>query len=1080
MGMSGLQSLKIVFFYSMRFLHFCIVGRNTPTPQRLESPSSDAHPVKLLLMNRTTFYLLLIALVGLLPRQASSQCVAELQIVQSFCSNSVGGVELLVVVERPSQEATGWSLGDATVLYPFDTIVSLGPFFGSLIVLEPLILGVNCQANPFTFVNQCNNNSCPLALFVADTTMADCGASNGSITFEVVNASPPYQIFWAGGGQSGSVTDTNFIGGLAGNTVYFFELVDATDFCTASEQYYLPSRNAPTVFANSIEPARCGIGGTISLTVQGGTGDHTYLWSDGSTNLNREDLAPGLYTLVVTDAAGCEASASYTVEEFNEVFLFTNPVSPRICDGQTIEITAFEEASFNLGAVGTFQWLDPDLNLISHEATVSVSAPGTYRVYWEYGNCSETLEVVVRDGSATGEIIFNSFENDSLGCISNMYFQINGNWMPANWTLPNGSQLFAQAVDVAQYGPGLYIAQVNATNAACPFIDSLLVLPEDIRCGNLNGLVYLDVSLDCSQQANEPGLGGQLLRIRGVDVPEREYFAYTSFGQSNTGAAVGTWSASLPAGQYTVELLSPNELYEACMNNLVYAVQPNLPTASIPLGLRPLPELACPQVTVDVNVPLIRRCFNSPVWVRYENTGSAVAENTVITVEVADFADGVFSFNGQNPTTINQDPTTGIFTLSWVIGDLSPFAGGLLSFMVYTCNADAPLGAAACITATAQPNNPCPPADPAWTGASVRVEGSCQGDSVVFRLRNVGNAEMSINLSYIVVEDGVVITPVPSTSDPLAALQAVEVSLPANGSTYHLRAMQEPLHPGLLMPIDFVEGCGSTPNDQSSLGFALQFPVSDDAYWIDTDCQAIIGAYDPNDKLAEPRGYAEENFIEADQPIDYTIRFQNTGTDTAFLVVIRDTLSPLLDLSTLQVLSTTHSMELKIDTSNALAFIFEEILLVDSFTNEPGSHGAVSFRIHPKAGLAPGTQLENTAHIYFDFNEAVVTNTYRHTIGSDFVVVGLFDFQPSVENIHVYPNPTQGPARLILPAALQNEQLAVEVIDALGRPQSQYQYSQGQDATLDISHLPAGLYTLRLSKNGQALGVGRLLLQSPQ
>lgn len=646
-------------------------------------------------MNRTTFYLLLIAFVGLLPRHASSQCVAELEILQTFCSNNVGGVELIVQMPRPNLQASGWSLGDATVVYPFDTTVLLGPFFGQPIVLQPLIVGANCESAAVTLVNNCISN-CPLQLLVADTTWAACGESNGSITFEVVNASPPYQIFWEGGGQSGSVIDTNLIEGLAGNTTYFFELVDATDFCTAFEQYYLPSINAPSINA-SFQPARCGIGGTISLSVEGGAGDYTYSWSDGSTSRDRTELAPGQYTLVVTDASGCEVSASYTIEEFNEVFLFTDPFSPRICDGQAIEITAFEEVSFSFGVVGTFQWLAPNGNIISNEARVSINTPGVYTVVWEYGNCSEQLAVEVLDGNTTaGEIIFNSFENDSLGCISNMYFQVNGNWSPANWTLPNGSQLFAQAIDATQYGPGLYIAQVNANNAACPFIDSLLVLPEDISCGNLSGLVYLDASLDCSQQNNEPGLGGQLIRIRGVDVPEREFFAYTSFGQSNTADPAGTWSASLPAGQYTIELLAPNELYEACTNNQVYTVQPELPTASIPLGLRPLPELACPQVTVDVNVPLIRRCFNSPVWVRYENTGSAVAENTLITVEVDEFADGVFSFNGQTPGSIVQDPSTGIFTLTWAIGDLAPFAGGLLSFMVYTCNPDAPLGAAAC------------------------------------------------------------------------------------------------------------------------------------------------------------------------------------------------------------------------------------------------------------------------------------------------------------------------------------------------------------------------------------------------
>ncbi len=1103
-------------------------------------------------MQRTLFYLIFLAFTWAIPQQqAHGQCVAELEILQTFCSNNVGGVELFVQMPRPNLQASGWSLGDATVVYPFDTTVLLGPFFGQPIILQPLILGTNCESSPVTFVNNCINNNCPLQLFVTDTTWADCGQANGSITFEVVGAQEPYQIVWSGGGQSGGVMNTNVIDGLAGGTQYFFELIDATDFCTGIASYFLPNGtdlvidisreftcneviltaalsggtppytytwtngvNTPqqvvaevgiytlvvtdaagcsasaTVSVDQLGgislspnntfviPASCGFAnGAIFINPVGGLPPYTFAWSDGMTTQNRDNTPAGTYEVTITDANGCTLSSTFDVWDNNELELFIEPFLPRICNNEPVVLTA---TVINDLPFVNYEWRDENGNVLSDSQLLTVNTAGIYRVLVSSGSCTIEESVVVGDQSFGAEIVFNNFSNDSLGCFAQLFFSTTTNaGFPTTWTLPDGSSVFAFSVDANQYGPGLYIATLTPPNALCSYIDSILILPEDLSCGNLNGLVYLDESLDCNRQNDEIPLGGQLIRIRGVDVPEREYFAYTSFATSNTSAGAGTWSIALPSGQYTVELIAPNELFDACATNQVFTVTADAVLPAIDLGLQADPELACPRVTVDVNVPLIRRCFNSPVWVRYENTGAVVAENTLITVTVDEFADGVFSFNGQTPSSIVQDPITGIFTLTWAIGDLAPFAGGLLSFMVYTCNPDAPLGAAACITATAEPNNPCPPADPNWTGASLRVTGECQGDSVVFRLRNVGDADMSIDLSYIVVEDGVIITPVPTTSDPLGALQATEVSLPANGSTYHLRAMQEPLHPGLLMPIDFVEGCGGSPNDQTSLGFALQFPVSDDAYWIDTDCQPIIGAYDPNDKLAEPRGYASENYIEANQPIDYTIRFQNTGTDTAFLVVIRDTLSPLLDLSTLQVLSSSHPMELKIDSSHALAFIYQDILLVDSFTNEPGSHGAVSFRIHPKAGLAPGTLVENTAHIYFDFNEAVVTNTYRHTIEEDFVVVGLFDFRPSVENIRVYPNPTQGPARLILPAALQNEQLAVEVIDALGRPQSQYQYGQGQDAALDISHLPAGLYTLRLSKNGQAFGVGRLLLQRP-
>ena len=66
-----------------------------------------------------------------------------------------------------------------------------------------------------------------------------------------------------------------------------------------------------------------------------------------------------------------------------------------------------------------------------------------------------------------------------------------------------------------------------------------------------------------------------------------------------------------------------------------------------------------------------------------------------------------------------------------------------------------------------------------------------------------------------------------------------------------------------------------------SSGFVTRFPNDDRAATIDLDCRQIVGAYDPNDKAGYPTGYGVANFIAQNQDIDYTIRFQNTGTDTA-------------------------------------------------------------------------------------------------------------------------------------------------------------------------------------------------------
>jgi uncharacterized repeat protein (TIGR01451 family) len=150
--------------------------------------------------------------------------------------------------------------------------------------------------------------------------------------------------------------------------------------------------------------------------------------------------------------------------------------------------------------------------------------------------------------------------------------------------------------------------------------------------------------------------------------------------------------------------------------------------------------------------------------------------------------------------------------------------------------------------------------------------------------------------------------------------------------------------------------------------------------------QTIVrGAFDPNDKQATPQ--LSPSQVASGKYIDYTIRFQNTGTDTAFSVVISDTLSDDLQKGTLQMLASSHNCKTTVK-DNIVFFEFLNILLPDSNVNEPMSHGFVSFRIKPQTTVAPNTTITNKAAIYFDYNAPIITNT-AGTLIKDFTVVPL-------------------------------------------------------------------------------------------
>jgi len=141
-------------------------------------------------------------------------------------------------------------------------------------------------------------------------------------------------------------------------------------------------------------------------------------------------------------------------------------------------------------------------------------------------------------------------------------------------------------------------------------------------------------------------------------------------------------------------------------------------------------------------------------------------------------------------------------------------------------------------------------------------------------------------------------------------------------------------------------------------------------------------AYDPNDKQVSPSRPepSASNYTLFEERLTYTVRFQNTGNDTAINVRIEDQLSSDLDWSTLLPVAASHAHSTSIDELGLVTFSFDNIYLVDSIANEPESHGFVSFSIEAKTNLEEFTTIRNDAAIFFDLNQPIITNKVRSTL----------------------------------------------------------------------------------------------------
>ena len=239
---------------------------------------------------------------------------------------------------------------------------------------------------------------------------------------------------------------------------------------------------------------------------------------------------------------------------------------------------------------------------------------------------------------------------------------------------------------------------------------------------------------------------------------------------------------------------------------------------------------------------------------------------------------------------------------------------------------------------------------------------------------------------------------------------------------------------------------------------------------VDTVHQIVTGSWDPNNKLSVKTNNINPNeqiisSINSDQKIKYTINFQNLGTAPAVNVVVKDHLSPDVDANSFQFVGSSAPATVT-RIGNEVMYNFQNIMLPDANSNEPGSHGFVSYSVNAVNGLAAGTQISDFADIYFDYNNPVTTNNAIVTMVAP---TGISEIDNNVQ-LSTYPNPLNGIAEVRF--TLNNKaKVGLAILDATGRivmkhPEAMMQAGL-QKTTIDVTKLANGVYLLQLSVNGK-------------
>jgi uncharacterized repeat protein (TIGR01451 family) len=594
---------------------------------------------------------------------------------------------------------------------------------------------------------------------------------------------------------------------------------------------------------------------------------------------------------------------------------------------------------------------------------------------------------------------------------------------------------------------GLSIDNKNTTDIlSISYVDILKLSQWDINPeSHISGKVFRKNS--CQDATSSNVLSG--ITVKADNGKGTEFWATTD--------TLGRYTILCDTGSYKVNVIKQSELWQVCQNDFTVKAGDTLNFSINAASL-------CPALSTDISTPLLRRCFENTYYVKYCNNGTLLAPNAFVEVTL----DSLLEYRSASRTLSRRDGRKLYFN----VGDVGINECGSFNVTVYVkCGDSTRLNQTLCVKSHIFPDSLCKkPID--WSGASLTISGVCERDSVRFLIKNEGNAPSSI-LKSVVIEDHVMFLRAPVQ---LGVGASKTIKVPSNGSTWRMSVQQEPNHPTSIAPTAFVEGCRSNTTQTFRTGFVTAFDEDDAPPAIDVDCQVVIGAYDPNDKIGYPTGYGKDNFIDQNQDIEYLIRFQNTGTDTAFNIVIVDTLPPQLDFANIQFGASSHKYTAELQGKGILKFSFNNINLVDSFKNEAKSHGFVKFTIQQKKDVALGTKIRNNAVIYFDFNAPIFTNTTLHTVGKP-ILAAIFD-KPILPtgSIKMYPNPMTESAVFEVKDYPLSIKAKFHLFDALGRTLRVENFI-GNRLDFQRNGLEQGIYFFKIEDDGQLLGSGKLIVQ---
>jgi len=497
-------------------------------------------------------------------------------------------------------------------------------------------------------------------------------------------------------------------------------------------------------------------------------------------------------------------------------------------------------------------------------------------------------------------------------------------------------------------------------------------------CGSnlISGKVFYDSNSNCNYDLSDHPLLGYLIKISG----NFESYKITD----NNGNYSFLVDSNLNVNVSLVKPVDSANIGGYCkLNGYTFNTGgSNFNTSNVNFGLKLKPYS---KLSINISKTRMRRCFRNSTKISCQNDGTKDEYNVRVYVQYPEY---VSLISATKPIS-NVDIVNKIYMFT--LDTLKAFSKSEINLIdSVNCGNEDIRFYTQCIKTWITPKSKLflTKDTLAWDKSNISViqRPKCLGDSIVqFTIKNKGTGNMNIPQKYRLYYNNEITD---SGSFKLSSNDSLIIGSSADGSTIRLEADQYQNYPGQSIPRATIEGCGSSTPAKASLGFWPRSQCDDLDPDVSEICLEIRDSYDPNEKTVSPSGITAKNYVPTKGPLHYSIGFQNTGSDTAYKIVVVDTLSKNLDLSTLVITGASHKYTYSISGQSQpiLEFTFNNINLPDSTTDEAHSHGFISYTLYPNDSIIPKSTIDNFADIYFDYNSPIRTNT-THVVAFDTTIV---------------------------------------------------------------------------------------------